>query len=69
MPTPYGSANVKCPFYDEETRNKIKCEGVFSKTCDQNFETSIKKKKHKEKYCNKDFYSCPHYKQVRPKYP
>ena len=69
MPNSFGSENVKCPFYDTETRNAIKCEGTFSKTCNQNFENSDRKKKHKEKYCNRDYYSCSHYKQVNSKYP
>lgn len=69
MPTAFGSENVKCPFYDEETKNSIKCEGAFSKTCNQNFDNSETKKKYKEKYCNKDYNNCSHYKQVNSKYP
>lgn len=69
MPTVFGSENVKCPFYDTETRNAIKCEGVFSKTCDQNFENAEIKRKYKEKYCNEGYDNCPHYKQVYSKYP
>lgn len=68
MPVSYGSEEVLCPFYDEETRNTLKCEGVFSKTCNQNFLTSVQKKNHKAKYCNKDYFSCPHFKQVNNKY-
>lgn len=69
MPQSYGAADVKCPFYHEETRNAIKCEGVFSKTCTFNFENAIKKKKHKEKYCNLNFKKCPHYEKANAKYP
>lgn len=69
MPQSYSSEKVKCPFYDEETRNSIKCEGTFSRTCNQNFINSKAKQKHKEKYCNYDYLSCPHYEQVNKKYP
>lgn len=65
----YGSENVRCPFYSEETKNAIKCEGVISKTCKHNFETSTQKKKHKGKYCNRTYFECPYYKQVNSKYP
>ncbi len=69
MPVQYGSEKAKCPFYNVETRNTIKCEGVFSKTCTHNFENAIKKKKHKEKHCNSDFKKCSHYEKVNAKYP
>ena len=70
MPLDYGSADIKCPFYKSETRNAIKCEGVFSETCTFNFVNSIKKCEHKEKYCNHFNYpKCPHAKKIKDKYP
>lgn len=68
MSTTYDSVKVKCPFYNDETKNKIKCEGAVSKNCEQNFQTALQKKKHKEKFCDRDYCSCPHYKQVNAKY-
>ena len=70
MPSKYVSKNVKCPFCKEETRNTIKCEGIFSETCTFNFANPTNKKEHKEKYCNHFSYkNCPHAKQVNAKYP
>lgn len=68
MSEDYGAVNVKCPFYCEESKNSIKCEGIISTTCKHNFETSLQKKKHKEKYCNRDFMSCPCYGEIKIKY-
>ena len=70
MPLDYGSADIKCPFYKSETRNAIKCEGVFSKTCIFNFANATKKCVHKEKYCNRfNYKECPHAKNIKNKYP
>lgn len=70
MPQSYGSEDVKCPFYRQETRNAIKCEGVFCETCTFNFADQIKKKEHKKKYCNHfNYKKCPHAKKVIIKYP
>ena len=65
----YGAENTKCPFYEDETKNSIKCEGVFSKTTEQNFENSTIKKEHKKKYCDNNYSECKHFKNVNEKYP
>ncbi len=70
MSTSYGSALTKCPYYDEESKNNIKCEGTISKTCTHNFKSSAQKRKHKNKFCDTfDFKNCPHFKQIQKKYP
>ena len=68
MPLYYGSEYVLCPFYQDETKNAIKCEGEFSATCVFNFFTAADKKLHKIKYCNKSYAECPHFKNVNQKY-
>ena len=68
MSVEYDSANTKCPFYKTETKNTIKCEGALSPTCNQNFPTSLQKKKHKARFCNKDYSGCIHFQQVDRKY-
>lgn len=67
LPQYYGSEKTKCPFYKDETKNSIRCEGVFSKTTNQNFENSTQKKEHKTEYCDKDYSKCHHYKNVNEK--
>lgn len=64
----YGSQDVKCPFYKDETRNTIRCEGIFSNAISNNFERALKKNSHKSTYCCKDYQSCPLYKSVYAKY-
>lgn len=68
MPSCYGSEDVKCPFYKQETRSAIKCEGDFAESCTYGFKNPDKKKKHKERYCNTDYKKCPHYSEVEAKY-
>ena len=58
----YGAGNVLCPFYKGETRNTIKCEGVISSTCSNNFSMTKTKKEHYEEYC------CGKYKVLERKY-
>ena len=70
IPT-YGSEKAKCPFYEEDTKNSIKCEDFIGTTCKRIFENTIIKRKHKEKYCDsiENCPKCPHYKMVDKKYP
>lgn len=65
----YGSQDVKCPFYSKETKNTIKCEGVFCESCVYIFFSAIKKRSHKRQYCNTHYENCPHYADVIKKYP
>ena len=64
----YGAVDVKCPFYKDETRNSIRCEGIVSVACNNNFENSRQKKEHKKRYCCADFDSCLLNKAVMLKY-
>ena len=70
MPQSYGSEKVKCPFYEEETRNAIKCEDFIGATCKRGFKTAKLKYVHKSKYCDvlDNYMNCPHFKQVDKKY-
>ena len=64
----YGAENVKCPFYKSETRNTVKCEGIISETCSNNFSTSkIRRKHYKEKCCN-NYKQCKIYRVLELKY-
>lgn len=65
MPQYYGSQKTKCPFYKDETKNSIRCEGDFSITVNQNFENSTQKKEYKKQCCDEDFSKCRHYKDVK----
>lgn len=64
----YGSEKVKCPFYKEDTKNSIRCEGVISIACSNNFEAAEKKRQHLELYCEKEYEKCPHAKVLYEKY-
>lgn len=65
----YGEEKVKCPFYKEETKNSIKCEGIFGCTCVHNFASSKEKKNHKEKYCDEFYFKkCILYQSVNSTY-
>ena len=68
MPHYYGSDKTKCPYYKDESKNSIKCEGDISITTNQNFENSTQKKEHKKIYCDKDYSNCRHYKVVKEKH-
>ena len=49
MPQSYGSADAKCPFYEDDTKNAIKCEDFIGETCKRGFKNAVIKKKYKEK--------------------
>lgn len=55
----YGSVDVVCPFYKDETKNKIRCEGIVSVACTNNFTDAIKKTQHYKRYCCSEYESCP----------
>lgn len=54
----YGSQDVKCPFYKTESGNSIKCEGLISSTCNNNFGNNALKRKHWKSYCCEDYDKC-----------
>ena len=64
----FGSEKVVCPFYVDETRNTIKCEGIFTATSQNNFVNSIKKQHHQEIYCYNDYERCLQAKILLEKY-
>lgn len=64
----YEAVDVKCPFYKDETKNSIKCEGIVSVACINNFDNAREKKKHKAKYCCDQYNSCPLNKSIMLKY-
>ena len=68
MASYYGSETAKCPFYQDETRNTIKCEGELSQYCVQIFKTADEKKTHKSEYCDSKYVNCVHWKRVYKKY-
>lgn len=64
----YSAENVLCPFYEGETRNSIKCEGIISVTCSNNFSTIKTKKKHYELKCCDNYRRCEVYRALEQKY-
>ena len=65
LATNYGAEKTKCPFYKDETKNTISCEGIFGCGCVHTFSTAPEKRTHKEKYCNKfDFKNCILYQSI-----
>ena len=65
----YGSQDVMCPFYIEETEKNIKCENVFSCSCIMGFKNRREKQGYKERYCNKfNFKNCTQFICVMTKY-
>lgn len=60
----YGSEKTLCPFYKDETKNSIKCEGEISISSNQNFENATAKKEHKKVFCDKNYSQCNHFKSV-----
>ena len=59
---------VKCPFYKDETKNTIRCEGIFTNAISNNFEYSGQKRKHRDAYCCKKYRDCTLYRVVTSKY-
>lgn len=64
----YGAENVLCPFYKVETRNTVKCEGVISATCSNNFSTTKTKKEHYEEKCCNKYRDCKLYRILEEEY-
>lgn len=63
----YGAKEVKCPFYKEESKNAIICEGLFSQSLTNNFLTAAEKKKHREKHCCFKYTECEIFKANKKK--
>lgn len=57
-----------CPFYVEEDKRTVKCEGLITKVCVHIFKTQDHKKRHKTNYCNACYSQCKHYEEVNKKY-
>lgn len=68
MSNTYGSQNVQCPFYQSEVKNSIKCEGTISYGCIHCFKSTKQKQRLKEKFCETNYKSCPHYIILMKKY-
>lgn len=58
----YIAENIKCPFYKEENKNTIKCEGLFSPELTNNFLTAKKKQEYREAHCCVKYMECELYK-------
>lgn len=65
----YRGAYVKCPFYLDDTRNSIICEGAFQSTrCTTGSQNHGRITKILEEFCCDDFERCPLYRAVESKY-
>lgn len=69
MATTYMFANVKCPFFEGEEKNKIRCEGVEKDSSNvQQFKKIIQKEAWMGKYCCEHYKKCRIYKMLEQKY-
>ena len=64
----YGSQYVLCPFYKDETVNTIRCEGLISEACSNNFQNKGEKQAHWENFCCKHYELCPYAQKLYEKY-
>ena len=64
----YGSQEVQCPFYKDETKNAVRCEGIFGSSCVCNFKNTKEKKTHKRAFCNTNYDKCLLYEAIIKKY-
>lgn len=65
----FTSSGVRCPYYKDESKNSIRCEGIVSCSVVNNFSVSGDKKAYMQKFCRQDsFASCIIYKAVNEKY-
>lgn len=62
------SKMVECPFYIEEDKRTITCEGAVSMRCIQQFKTHLEKENQKYSYCNACYKQCTHFQAVEKKY-
>ncbi len=62
----YIEGDIECPFYIEEGRDFITCEGVVSRmNCKHTFPTDTDKRNFESDYCCvKGGRSCPHHRAV-----
>lgn len=70
MATTYESVNVKCPFYKEDARNQIRCEGICetSTSTVHMFRDQKTRLKYQKKYCEARYKDCPCFRQNMTKY-
>lgn len=59
---------AKCPFYIDEDKNIIRCEGLVSTQAIQRFDHCVDKDKHKRKHCNENYENCLFFQSVEKKY-
>lgn len=62
------SKMAKCPFYVEEDKNTIKCEGLVSTQSIHRFNHKSDKDGHKDKFCNNLYSACKYFQAVEKKY-
>lgn len=62
----YIEGEIECPFYIEEGKDFITCEGLVSRmNCKHSFPTCAEKREFESKFCSvKGGRSCPHYRAV-----
>lgn len=64
----YNSKNVKCPFYVDNSKTSIKCEGDATQQCIHLFPNAAEKKAHFELFCCGDHKTCKHARNIEKKY-
>lgn len=64
----YRGSNVRCPFYKDDTPCAIKCEGLVSQVCAQNFSTRDEKIGYMRRYCECDYTHCIIAQKIEEKY-
>ena len=64
----YKSNLIKCPFYKEETKNTIRCEGIVSEALQNNFRETKNKKIFRKRFCCNNYEKCPLFQSINSKY-
>lgn len=64
----YEAKYVRCPFFEQDTKTQITCEGIISELSIQLFATEQAKKRCIRKYCMNDFERCNIYYEIMKKY-
>lgn len=69
MATTYKDSDVKCPFFREQTKRSISCEGIIDESILKLwFEDKKTKDRHSEIFCCNRYCNCEIYSMLEKKY-
>lgn len=64
----YERIDAKCPYYKDETSHSIRCEGIISEACVNNFRGPQLKKEYERNHCDSKYQDCKLCKALESKY-